>query len=244
MNEEKSESRRAVKLPPYPGLEKVHRANLRLLKEIDRICRKYKISYMLDSGTLLGAVRHEGFIPWDDDVDLAFTRANYEMFLKVAPRELPEGMSLLRPEEIRGGKVFYDFTTRVIYDNSRVHEDNEQMQFYEGKLNHLLRMCQAAFPFRFWCGICEMVMVIVKIRISKMFCTLAARHRSSGQTGVHTGLIECQRIERSKHTKIWKDRYVIFTVAVAVRGDVNDQGNMEVWTSIHNGFCVFRHTAV
>ena len=62
MNEEKSESRRAVKLPPYPGLEKVHRANLRLLKEIDRICRKYKISYMLDSGTLLGAVRHEGFI--------------------------------------------------------------------------------------------------------------------------------------------------------------------------------------
>ena len=59
------------------------------------------------------------------------------MFLKVAPRELPEGMSLLRPEEIRGGKVFYDFTTRVIYDNSRVHEDNEQMQFYEGKLNHL-----------------------------------------------------------------------------------------------------------
>ena len=137
MNEEKSESRRAVKLPPYSGLEKVHRANLRLLKEIDRICRKYKISYMLDSGTLLGAVRHEGFIPWDDDVDLAFTRANYEMFLKVAPRELPEGMSLLRPEEIRGGKAFYDFTTRVIYDNSRVHEDNEQMQFYEGKLNHL-----------------------------------------------------------------------------------------------------------
>lgn len=89
-----------------------------------------------------------------------------------------------------------------------------------------------------------MVMVIVEIRISKMFCKLAARYRSSGQTGVHTGLIECQRIERSKHTKIWKDRYVIFTVAVAVRGDVNNQGNMEVWTSIHNSFCVFCHTAV
>lgn len=136
MNDNK-ENKKTVKLPPYPGLEKVHRANLRLLKEIDRICRKYKISYMLDSGTLLGAVRHEGFIPWDDDVDLAFTRANYEMFLKVAERELPEGMSLLRPENIRDGKVFYDFTTRVIYDNSRVHEDNEQMRFYDGKLNHL-----------------------------------------------------------------------------------------------------------
>lgn len=118
-------------------LTKVHEANLKLLKEIDRICRKYKIKYMIDSGTLLGAVRHQGFIPWDDDADVIFTRPNYEKFLKVAGRELPEGMTLLRPEDIRGGKVFYDFTTRIIYDNSRVHEDNEQMQFYEGKLNHI-----------------------------------------------------------------------------------------------------------
>lgn len=118
-------------------LTRVHEANLKLLKEIDRICRKYKIKYMIDSGTLLGAVRHQGFIPWDDDADVIFTRPNYEKFLKVAGRELPEGITLLRPEDIRGGKVFYDFTTRVIYDNSRVHEDNEQMQFYEGKLNHI-----------------------------------------------------------------------------------------------------------
>ena len=118
-------------------LTKVHEANRKLLKEIDRICRKYKINYMMDSGTLLGAVRHQGFIPWDDDVDVVFTRQNFEMFMKVAPRELPVGMSVLRPEEIRGGKVFYDFTTRIIYENSRVHEDNEQMRFYGGKLNHL-----------------------------------------------------------------------------------------------------------
>ena len=118
-------------------LSAVHGADLAILKEIDRICRKYRIQYMLDSGTLLGAVRHKGFIPWDDDADVVFTRPNYEKFLKVAERELPKGMTLLRPQDIRGGRVFYDFTTRILYDNSRVHEDNAQMRFYEGKLNHL-----------------------------------------------------------------------------------------------------------
>lgn len=123
-------------MQPY-DLTKVHRANLQVLEEIDRICRKYKIKYAMDSGTLLGAVRHHGFIPWDDDVDVAFTRPNYEMFLKVAARELPEGMHLLLPEELQDGNAFYDFTARIIYEKSSVHPDNAQMRFYEGKLNHL-----------------------------------------------------------------------------------------------------------
>lgn len=118
-------------------LTKVHEANLKILKEIDRICRKYKIKYLLDAGTLLGAVRHSGFIPWDDDADVAFTRNHYEAFLKVVKRELPDTMELLLPGDFRGGKAFYDFTARIIYKNSRTHENTEEMEFYEGKLNHL-----------------------------------------------------------------------------------------------------------
>ena len=61
-------------------LTKVHQAELAILKEIDRICRKYKLRYLLDSGTLIGAVRHQGFIPWDDDADVAMTRASFDGF--------------------------------------------------------------------------------------------------------------------------------------------------------------------
>lgn len=118
-------------------LTKVHEANLSILAEIDRICRKYKIKYLLDAGTLLGAVRHNGFIPWDDDADVAFTRNQYEAFIKVARRELPDHMQLLMPQELRGGRAFYDFTPRILYKNSKTHEDNEEMRYYEGKLNHL-----------------------------------------------------------------------------------------------------------
>lgn len=118
-------------------MSRVHEANLRILKEIDRICRKYNIKYMLDAGTLIGAVRHKGFIPWDDDADVAFTRNQYEAFMKVAKRELPPGLRLIEPEDYRGGRAFYDFTARIIYQNSRCHGDGPQMDYYEGKLNHL-----------------------------------------------------------------------------------------------------------
>lgn len=121
---------------PY-DLALVHRANLRILKEIDRICRKYGIQYMMDSGTLLGAVRHQGFIPWDDDADVTFTRDNYERFAKVARKELPKGLKLLEPHQLRKGTAFYDFTPRILYMNSRTHEDGPEMQYYEGRLNHL-----------------------------------------------------------------------------------------------------------
>lgn len=118
-------------------LTAVHQANLKMLKEIDRICRKYDIKYMLDAGTLLGAVRHQGFIPWDDDVDVAFTRENYERFARIVRKELPEGLEFLEPRQLGGGNAFYDFTPRILYLNSQTHEDGEEMRFYDGKLNHL-----------------------------------------------------------------------------------------------------------
>ncbi len=69
-------------------LRKVQLLQLKILKEVKKVCEKYKISYFLDAGTLLGSIRHGGFIPWDDDLDIAMKRSEYERFIQVAQSEL------------------------------------------------------------------------------------------------------------------------------------------------------------
>lgn len=61
---------------------------LDMVKEFLRICTKYNLSYFMAGGTFLGAVRHKGFIPWDDDVDIGMYRHDYDKFLKIAEAEL------------------------------------------------------------------------------------------------------------------------------------------------------------
>lgn len=96
---------------------------LELLKEFDRICKKHRIRYVLDSGTLLGAIRHKGFIPWDDDVDVAMLREDYDKFFQIAKEDLGE-QYIFEDTNTRTGfpNIFgklYDTTTRYVEDSSK-----------------------------------------------------------------------------------------------------------------------------
>lgn len=70
-------------------MKRVWAAQMKVLSEIIRICDKYHITYYADYGTLLGAVRHKGFVPWDDDIDICLKRADYMKLLHVLSKELP-----------------------------------------------------------------------------------------------------------------------------------------------------------
>ena len=69
-------------------LKKLQGVQIDLICEVDRICKKHKIQYSMVGGTMLGAIRHGGYIPWDDDADIGFLREEYEKFRKICKTEL------------------------------------------------------------------------------------------------------------------------------------------------------------
>lgn len=76
------------------ALRRLQETELEILLVIDDFCKSNNIEWFMDSGTALGAVRHGGFIPWDDDIDIGMMRADYDKFVSLAQEGLPEGYSL------------------------------------------------------------------------------------------------------------------------------------------------------
>ncbi len=103
-------------------------AELEVLSEIDKICKKHNIQYFADWGTLLATVRHEGFIPWDDDLDIVMKREDYCRFMEIAQHELPEGFSAYN---FRNHDNLWLFLGRVVGKRRICFEEDHLERFHQ-----------------------------------------------------------------------------------------------------------------
>ena len=172
-------------------LRKAQLVQLEIAKEVKRVCEENDIMYFLDSGTLLGAVRHKGFIPWDDDMDLGMVRSEYEKFLSIAPKKLNEKYELVEwmteeeyphpfckvmkkgtvyKEKVQGGDsvcgIFVDIFPYDNYPEENRCEEKVKLTIYRTMVRakcHYTTWCVKGFDLKKW-------IKNVPFRLLAMFC--------------------------------------------------------------------------
>ena len=114
-------------------LKKVHEINYGLLKVFDHVCRAHDVQYFLNYGSCLGAIRHKGFIPWDNDVDICMTRDNLEKLL-LWVNEF-DGLYRFVPIDDFGKKKYFDSVPRLNYKKAYIKMDEDATHYYENRNN-------------------------------------------------------------------------------------------------------------
>ncbi len=117
------------KIGEHP-LREVQLKQIEILLEFDRICRKYNIKYSLEGGTLLGAVKYQGFVPWDDDIDIIMLRDDYEKFLQVAKEDLGSKFFLQNTKSDR----YYPLNYSKLRMNNTIYmqKNYEKLNIHQG----------------------------------------------------------------------------------------------------------------
>ena len=144
-------------------LKKLHNVEVEILDEFNRICNKHNLQYFLSYGTLLGAVRHQGFIPWDDDLDVSMPREDYEKFIEIAEDELNKEYYIdnkntndkyyLNFTKLRKKNTVFEQDFQVNYDGPKgiwvdifpideIKKENSKLLFIQNKLDStIFRIC-------------------------------------------------------------------------------------------------------
>lgn len=102
------------------NIDLLHQVELKIVKATVELCDKHGLTYYMLGGTMLGAIRHKGFIPWDDDIDLGMPRDDYEKLLKVAPMELPAHLEVVN---YRNTPQYQYYITRILDKQTKVIEE-------------------------------------------------------------------------------------------------------------------------
>ena len=202
---------------------------LELLQEFDRVCQKYQIKYMLFCGSALGAVRHKGFIPWDDDLDVAMLRSEYERFLKVAPAELGENY-FVQPEFSKNWTLFFsklrkNNTTCLekyhpkyphhqgIYidifpiDNASDNEFVRKIQFYCSRVVVAKSLYRRGYETDSKGKI--LFMNLCKLLPLKLFHKIATHKRAKSSQRVHTFVACTARYAKGVYQRKWIEETVL-----------------------------------
>ena len=109
--------------------DQLHKCLLIIAEEIKRICQKHDITYFILGGTLLGAVRHKGFIPWDDDMDIGMTRSEYDRFCTIVGKELgPDFFVTSHENEENYGKLYL----KIRLKGTHFHEEGRPAGLEDG----------------------------------------------------------------------------------------------------------------
>ena len=142
---ENQESLREEYNPEGSELRRLQLRMLDMLVVVDEICRRHDIPYWIEGGTLLGAVRHEGFIPWDDDLDIALMKKDYVRLLKCLKEELPAQYRLQTHETDRN---YYLAFAKIRETDSEIKETGEydELYAYKGIYIDIFSM-EPVFPF-------------------------------------------------------------------------------------------------
>ena len=192
---------------------------LEMLREIDAVCRKHHIEYQLFAGSALGAVRHSGFIPWDDDLDIIMSRADYERFLASAIDELDGELYFLQCEYSEHFPMFYSklrrngttYMERYIPRDKKMHQgvfvdifpmDNlsdcdvvARLQFYASKI--VIAKCLRKRGYATDSAKKKLFMAACALLPLKPFARFVQRKKDAGSKRVHSFFGGSSRYEKS-----------------------------------------------
>lgn len=211
-------------------INELQKIQLSMLKDFDAVCQRHRISYQLFSGTALGAVRHKGFIPWDDDIDVVMLREDYERFFDSASKELDSNKYYVQREFSEHWPMFFSklrlngttYIEKYHSHDARIHQgiyidifpcDNlsdsrlmQKLQYFASKI--VIAKSLYARGYETNSTVKKCFMQFCRILPTEPFKRLCIRRNDSSSLKVHTLFGGGKKFERSIFFREWFEQSV------------------------------------